>query len=270
MKKVACIQPHFMPYLGTLMIQALVDEFYYMTDVQFEPRSWQHRNRIRTPFHKARNYEGEIGWTWLRVPTVHAKRGTPEMVLQNIRVNNKRPWREEHLWKISQYYSKSKWFSEYFPELEELYTRPWGHLASLDIELTRWLMEKFEVETQTCIEGGIPYDRDTGHTREGKTQRLINFCDAVGADLYLEPEGGLTFIVEQMFKDVGIELRFFHFDEEDKYKQLWPGWVPKMSSIDALFCLGPRAKNLIKVEWYNTEIREDMRDKGLDWGNLGA
>jgi hypothetical protein len=267
-KKVACVQANFLAYPGYFQVMDAVDEYYYMTDVQFSERSWQQRNKIRTPFHWDKHKKERVGWMWLKVPTIHAKKGTPERILANTLIDNSVPWRYRHLESIASFYAKSEWYEKYYPELEGIYMREWDRLVDLDIALTEWMAGHLEVKTPTFLEGELPYDRDTGHDDEGKTQRLINFCDAVGADVYLEPGGGAAFIVDKMFELKGIELRYLHY-EPPQYIQLFEDFVPYMSALDLLFCLGPRAKNKIAIEWYDTEIREDHRDKSVDWSDMG-
>lgn len=257
MKIVSILQPHFAPYLGYLSIQSIVTEFIYLTELDFSRPSWQMRNRIRTPLQYDKRLRRESDWTYLTVPTLHSK----DRLLWDVKIDNRGKWRDAHLHILNKYYGESKFFNKYFPKIKAIYKQNHKRLCDLNLALLDVLREAYEVTTPTTLEREVPYDNTPGGDNAGKTQRLINFCDAVGADIYLEPEGGKDFIIEDMFKEVGIELRFFHFDEEDNYKQLWPGWVPKMSAIDALFCLGPRAKNKIRhIEWYDTEIREDQRE----------
>lgn len=204
------------------------------------------------------------GWVWLTVPTINVPLKSAKRFMVHIKIDNRYPWQLQHLHAISSNYSESKWYDEYFPELEAIYSERWTHLVPLNLRLIEWLKEKLGIKNPTFIEGEIPYDRDTGHTDEGKTQRLINFCDAVGADCYLEPGGGSAFIDEEMFQMAGIELRWAHA-QHIPYNQLHEGFVPQMSALDLLFCLGPRAKNRMSVMWYDDLYVEDyMEPMGKD------
>jgi len=295
MKKVSLLQPTYLPYPGYFQVMNLVDEFYYMTNVELSRPSFQHRNRLRTPTtemsrrdypcHKCGGTAREQqdadhglysvkhctgcgnsfgkaphGWLWLDVPVVHAHRGTEARLLQYALIDNAVPWAQRHLTYIGSFYKRSAFYESLYPELEEIYTRPHATLYKLNIELIDWLRGHLGVKTPAFLETEYPYD-----VVGNKTQRLVNFCDAVGADCYVEPEGA-SFIDEKMFERNGIELRFFHF-EPPEYLQLFPGFVPYMSALDMLFCLGPRAKNKIKAEWYDSEIRENLTPE-LDVGRM--
>lgn len=45
--KIGISQPTFIPWYGYFGLLDYVDEFVLLTDVQFEPRSWQQRNLIK-------------------------------------------------------------------------------------------------------------------------------------------------------------------------------------------------------------------------------
>ena len=48
MKKIAIMQPTFMPYIGFFALIDYVDEFIFLDNVQFDKRSWQQRNYIKS------------------------------------------------------------------------------------------------------------------------------------------------------------------------------------------------------------------------------
>jgi hypothetical protein len=49
MKTAAIMQPTLMPWLGYFALMDAVDIFIYLDDVQYVKRSWQSRNRIKSP-----------------------------------------------------------------------------------------------------------------------------------------------------------------------------------------------------------------------------
>ena len=59
-KKVAIMQPTFLPWTGYVALMDHVDEFVFLDHVQFDKRSWQQRNRIKTA----------NGPQWLTVPVI--------------------------------------------------------------------------------------------------------------------------------------------------------------------------------------------------------
>ena len=47
MIKSAIMQPTFLPWCGYFDLMDEVDVFVFLDDVQFDYRSWQHRNKIK-------------------------------------------------------------------------------------------------------------------------------------------------------------------------------------------------------------------------------
>jgi len=65
--RVAITQPTYLPWLGYFDLMDQVDCVVTLDSVQFERRSWQQRNRIKTP----------RGLEWLTVPvTFHRSLGS--------------------------------------------------------------------------------------------------------------------------------------------------------------------------------------------------
>ena len=48
-KTIAIMQPTFLPWLGYFYMIDKADEFVFLDNVQFDKRSWQQRNKIKTP-----------------------------------------------------------------------------------------------------------------------------------------------------------------------------------------------------------------------------
>lgn len=46
--RVAICQPTFLPWIGYFALMDAVDHFVFLDHVQFEKRSWQQRNQIKT------------------------------------------------------------------------------------------------------------------------------------------------------------------------------------------------------------------------------
>ena len=71
MKTVAVIQSNYIPWKGYFDIINDVDEFVFLDHVQFTPRDWRSRNRIKT----------REGLLWLTVPAGSTERPGPRLHL---------------------------------------------------------------------------------------------------------------------------------------------------------------------------------------------
>lgn len=235
------MQPTYLPYLGFFQLMANVDEYVVLNDVQFAKPSWQMRNRIRTPYHYNKALKDTVGWVWLTVPTKYAQQGSAERMLFNVLIDYPTMWNLDHMDTIIHYYKKAPFFDEVLPLFGDVINRPWSRLYGLNLTLINNMRDYLEVKTPMTIDSALPYDREVS-----KSKRLANLVEAMGGDVYVEPEGGKKFLEVEPFEERGIEVYFQKFFPYG-YKQLWDGpFVSHMSALDAMFCMGKVAKNLIK------------------------
>ena len=94
-------QPNYWPYPGLIGKIMKSDRFVFVTKVQFEKKSWQKRNRVRT----------KEGWTYIQVPTI--TKGKMEQNICDVLINNNEEWREKNYKTISLLYGKAPFYNEY-------------------------------------------------------------------------------------------------------------------------------------------------------------
>ncbi len=216
--KLAIHQPHYLPYPGFFHKLALCDAFVIMDATQYD-RRFTNRNRILDP-------HGEV---WLTVPIQKSGR-----FLQNrdVRVNNSMPWREDHWKKIRVSYANAAHFDRYAPDLRKFYEREWDSLFALDLETTRKVLEWLGMKPPIIFESDLDV-RSTG------TQRLVDICEATGADVYVSGSGGVAYMDESLFRTRGIGVEHQTYSPLP-YAQRFEGpFVPDLSILDMLFNIGP-------------------------------
>ena len=103
-------QPVYLPWLGLFHKIALADEFVIFDQVQYLPKDWMNRNKIKT----------QIGSIWLTVPVL--RKGHRELKTSEIQINNSVDWRKKHLRSISINYQKTQYFEKYIPFFEKTFT----------------------------------------------------------------------------------------------------------------------------------------------------
>ena len=106
-------QPVYLPWLGLFHKIALADEFVIFDQVQYLPKDWMNRNKIKT----------QIGSIWLTVPVL--RKGHRELKTSEIQINNSVDWRKKHLRSISINYQKTQYFEKYIPFFEKTFTQTW-------------------------------------------------------------------------------------------------------------------------------------------------
>ena len=77
------------------------------------------------------------------------------------------------------------------------------------------------------------------------SDRNLSICKALNASSYLSGNGAKAYNDEDSFSQAGIRLVYNNYSYKP-YKQLWGEFIPNLAAIDALFNIGPEAKNLIQ------------------------
>ena len=210
-------QPQYLPWLGFFDKINKSDCFVFLDSVQYKHREFQNRNKIRT----------KDGWIWLTVP-VSSQRGVK---VCDVKIDNSRGWRNQHLKSLNAWYAKSEFFKEYFLFFKELYEKEWDKLIDLNVAVTKYLLEVFGIKTK------IYYESDLAAGGE-KTDRIVNIGRKLGADVYLSGAGGRDYLQEVEFAKAGFKLEYQEF-KHPVYKQQYCGsekdFIPFMSAIDMLF-----------------------------------
>ena len=121
-------QPNYWPYPGLIGKILLSDRFVYVTKVQFEKKSWQKRNRVRT----------KEGWTYIQVPTI--TKGKFDQNICDVEIDNSTDWRSKTLKSLTLLYGKAPYFAEFEPFLQDVYSKEWTYLSDLDIYITNYIL----------------------------------------------------------------------------------------------------------------------------------
>jgi hypothetical protein len=225
-------QPQYLPWLGYFDKIFKSDCFIFLDRVQYKPREFQNRNRIRT----------KDGAMWLTVPVVckgRYKQGICDAV-----IDNEFPWQRQHLASLKVSYGRSPYFGEYFPFFEDIYSRQWQKLSDLNIAIIRYVLEKLAISTPIRFESEFDI-----HTEA--TDRIIDICKKAGADAYLSGAGGKSYLEEDKFPKNGIKLVYQDFHHPEYHQQFMAGdkdFLPYMSVVDLLFNEGPRSREILSIK----------------------
>ena len=77
------------------------------------------------------------------------------------------------------------------------------------------------------------------------TQRLIDLCHAVGADVYLAGADGRNYMDVERFAQAGIEVIFQEY-EHPSYGQLFGTFESHLSALDLVLNCGPRGLEILR------------------------
>ena len=208
-------QPCYLPSLQFFAKMAKSDVFMHCGHLQFQRRSWHHRNYI---FLNGKRH-------LLSIP-VHAQGlRTP---IRDVWFDNPH-WKKKHLETIALAYGKAPFFDDYYWTLKDIIYEYPHSLEILNINLiyaiSLWLGIRIKI-----------VDSAHWHFEGDATEKIIQMCEAVGADAYLSNEGARDYINECRLYKSGIRHTWLDFKDPDG---------EPFSAIHHLFMLGPEAARLI-------------------------
>ena len=229
---VAAHQPHYFPWLGYVHKMAQADLFIVMDDLQYEKDNFQNRNRI-----KVNNCSA-----WLTVPLERGSQADLicDKLIRNDGVSAKEHWQRRTWATLQIHYGKAPHFSRYAAELEELYTRPWTRLVDVTLHILELVRGWFGITSPMLLSSSLQLEGQ-------KTDRIIDFCRKVGADVYLSGRGGSTgYLDVDALRQNGVDVAWQSFDHP-VYPQRYPalGFMPRMCVLDMLFNCGPASRDIL-------------------------
>ncbi len=220
-------QPQYLPWLGYFDKIRRSKVFVFLDNVQFKKNEWQNRNKIKTA----------QKWQWLSVPIIHRF----GQKIFEVKINNTVAWRKKHLNALTSNYSKAPFFKDYIDFFEETYARHWEYLAEINIHLIDYLARALGLGDKKFFKAS------QWQLREGNTERLIDICKCVGANVYFSGKDGAKYLNLEEFEKEGIQVIFQNY-LHPTYPQLFGNFEPYLSVIDLLFNCGPESLETLKKE----------------------
>lgn len=226
-KVVGILQPGYLPWLGFFEQMQQSDVFVIYDDVQYDKHGWRNRNRIKGP-------QGPV---WLTVPVRTSGLNWPtnhQVEIDATQAN----WAAKHLGTIRQHYAKAKHFKDYFPQLEEMYYRPWRSLLDLDLALIEILARWLGVECEMVLSSSL------GITNPDPSERLVEIITKLGGDIFYEGASGRNYLALEKFAQAGIKVDFQDYHPAP-YQQQYEGFLPLLSALDLILNCGPDSASLV-------------------------
>ena len=154
--------------------------------------------------------------------------------LDEVRIDNKRPWARKHWRSIEQHYRRAPYFDTHAAWLAPIYARPWEYLNDLNRTMLRAFVEQLGIQTPLVFASALNVPGEA-------TDRLINLIKAVGGDAYLSGAHAVeTYLEAEALANAGIELCIQQWTAPT-YPQCSSPFVPELSILDLLLNCGPEA-----------------------------
>ena len=218
-------QPVYLPWLGLFHKIALAETFVYFDQVQYLPKDWMNRNKIRT----------KSGSIWLTVPVL--RKGYRDLKTSEIEINNSIDWQKKHFRSISLNYKKSPYFENYIPFFEDVYSRKWKFLGELNEYMLKWFLDELGIKVNFLNANDFKFQGE-------KSSLILNMCKELNASTYIFGVLGKDYADVQEFEKNNIGLIFQNYNHP-KYSQLYRDFISHMSVIDLLFNHGPKSLEII-------------------------
>jgi hypothetical protein len=214
----AAHQPQYLSYPGIFDKMDRADVFVFLDNVQYIRRGFLNRNRLRT----------REGWTWVTLP-VHSE--YTSRICEVVPMQS--DWLTKHKKTISLLYGRSKYLerlSGFWSVLEETQN---ASLAVINSRSTLEIAKVLGIKPVTVLESELNLSAEECMTAD---LRLITLCKKLGCDTYLAGQSGRNYMDINLWEKHGIQVNWRDFQLEP-YKQLFPGWVENLSTVDLLLCL---------------------------------
>jgi hypothetical protein len=231
-KVLAAHQPNFMPYLGFFDKMKKADIFVIRDEVQFTASDYHHRNRIRI---NSNDNHNNPQFKWLTVPVEDLRDYILHISIKRDAQIGKLSWQERFLHDIKSNYQGTPHFEEVFSELQKIFDNSDEKVLSLNMKIINFLKKAFDIKTEIIMASELGLKPLT-YQKSDASEELVNICKKLNADTYLSGNGARVYLNEEPFKKAGIKVEYQNF-HHPVYKQRFPGFIPNLASIDALFCM---------------------------------
>jgi len=215
-RKLAIMQPYFLPYIGYFQLMRAVDVFVIYDDVQFMKGGWIERNRMLV--------NGAPHWFGLTLEKASHKLD----INQRFFAADIERQKQALLYKMHCAYAKAPGYSATMALFEEILAGGERNVAAMLARQLRILCRHLGIETELRLSSEMV--KNAGLTGEA---RVIDMAQRLGADHYVNAAGGQALYSRENFARYGIRLSFLQ-SRPVAYRQYAHDFVPWLSILDVL------------------------------------
>jgi hypothetical protein len=214
-KRLAIMQPYFLPYIGYFQLIAAVDKFVIYDDVNFINKGWINRNRMLA--------NGEP-----LLFTVPVSGASQNRLICDLRLSLDKSWQIRLLKTIELNYRKAPQFQVVFPLLQKV-------ILYAEVELSAFVLNSLkEVSLFLGIaDKFVKTSMKYGNSHLQGQDRILDICVQEGASIYVNAAGGVALYERHIFAASNITLQILRSDPWP-YTQGKAGYVGSLSIIDVL------------------------------------
>ncbi|MDF9617281.1 WbqC family protein [Pseudomonas entomophila] len=184
------MQPYLFPYAGYFNLVAQVDKFVFYDDVNFIKGGWINRNRLLL--------SGDV-----RYFTVPLSGASPNLKINQVKVQPKAAWERKLLESIRQSYAKAPHFAACFDLIKDVLDGDAESIAALARRSIIKSAERLGYDV-AFVETSAIY----GNAELSAADRVIDICVKEQASQYVNLPGGKDLYSHDAFARRGVALHF--------------------------------------------------------------
>lgn len=214
--KLAIMQPYFLPYIGYFQLMEAVDCFVVYDNIQFTKKGWINRNRFLL--------NGVD-----KMFTLPLKKDSDYLdICQRKLADSFKTDRKKLLSQLIGAYQKSPFFDETHHLLKECLFCEEDNLFRFILHSLSVAKKYLGIKTKIITSSSLEID----HTLKGK-EKVISICMEMGANDYINPQGGTKLYDKADFEAQDINLSFI-VPNNISYPQFNHEHVPWLSILDVM------------------------------------
>jgi len=215
-KRVAIMQPYFLPYVGYFHLINSVDEFVIYDNIQYTKKGWINRNRILVNGND-------------KILTLPLKKDSDYLdVKDRVLADSWDIEKVKILNQIKSAYRKAPYYDKVLPIISSIFELPNTNLFEFILGSLHLLNSYLRIDTKITTSSNVNID----HTLKGR-DKVVAICKKLNADTYINAIGGQELYDIQDFKNEGLNLKFIKSPPLN-YKQYNNKFVPWLSTLDVL------------------------------------
>jgi hypothetical protein len=214
--KLAIMQPYFFPYIGYFQLINTVDEFVIYDNIEFTKKGWINRNRILVNGNDA-------------VISLPLKKDSDYLnVNERFLADNWEVERKKLLNRIAESYRKAPYFKETYEMVQSCLMYEDRNLFKFLLNTLKDILKYLKIDTKLIISSTISIDNQLR-----SDERVMAICKERGADVYINPIGGVELYDKKIFQKNNLELQF-QKSNNIIYSQFNNEFIPWLSIIDVM------------------------------------
>lgn len=215
MKKIAIMQPYFLPYIGYFQLINVVDEFIIYDDVNFINKGWINRNNILV------NNKASLF-------TIPLREASQNKLINEIEIIQDGKWQNKLVKTIEQSYKKAPNFVDFFPIISEIINYSENNISKYIYNSLINICKYLEINT-LILQSSAIFENENLKAQT----RIIDICKQKQASQYINPIGGVELYQKNDFETENIKLNFLK-TYPIQYQQFNNDFTPYLSIIDLI------------------------------------